>query len=125
MSFLYFKCLAVCSDCNAKTWLGQAARESPRVGALLMSYMACVGLTLFRSGICYVGTHSPSLITCLWSFLLLSVLQILASSPSWIVVLVLGELCSTAWIAVSNMLWRFPRLYTRRPFYWLFLVCCF
>ena len=40
-----------------------------------------------------------------WSFLLFSMLQIVDSRPSWTVVSVLGELCSTAWIAISNMLW--------------------
>ena len=58
------------------------------------------------------------------SFLLLSVLQIVDSRLSWILVSVLGELCSTSRIAIVLPVWwgELPGLNTRLYVYWLFLV---
>ena len=58
-----------------------------------------------------------------WGFLLLSVLQIVDSQPSWILLSVLGELCSTTWIATSDVIWGLLRLYTQCLVFRLFLVC--
>ena len=61
------------------------------------------------------------------SFLLLSVLRIVDSQPSWILVSVLGELCSTSRIAniLPVCLMLLSSLNTLSCVYQLFLVCGF
>ena len=98
LSFI-FECLVVCSACTTKTWLGRAARESPRVRVLLTSYAACVSMTLFRSRIWHVSTHFPSLIACLVGASCCFLCSKLFTHDHHGLVSVLGELCSTAWRA--------------------------
>ena len=122
-----FECLAVCSTCIAKKNLvrpgGQGKSQSQGFIDEL-SALCWHDAVQIENLACWYPFFFTDRVPC-WSFLLLSVLQIVDSRPSWTVVSVLGELCSTTWIAVSNMMWELPILYTCHPFYWLFLVCCF
>ena len=71
---------------------------------------------------CWYPFSIPDCVLC-WSFLLLSVLQIVDSRPSWILLSVLGELSSTTWIATSYVMWALLCLYTQCLVFWLSLVC--
>ena len=62
--------------------------------------------------VCWYPFSIPGHMPC-WSFLLLSVLQIVDSRPSWILLSVLGELSSTTWIATSDVMWALLCLYTQ------------
>ena len=73
--------------------------------------------------VCWYPLSNTDRVPCR-SFLLLSVLQIVDSRPSWILLSVLGELCSTSRIAnVLLILWGGPlSLNTLLHVYWLFLM---
>ena len=75
---------------------------------------------------CWYPLSDTGCVSCR-SFLLLSVFQIVDSRPSWILLSVLGELCSTSRIGdilpihLNGLL----SLNTLSYVYWLFLVCGF
>ena len=72
--------------------------------------------------VCWYQFSIPGRVPC-WSFLLLSVLQIVDSRPLWILLSVLRELNSTTWIAASDVMWALLCLYTQCLVFLPFLVC--